>query len=267
MGTLNSKLSYHEILGSGASGEVYRVTWSSNVRGKVEAAAKKIRFQGEIPEALKREIEYLKKLDHRNIIKYYDTVIETRHVVIVTEYAAKGSLYHYLKGKSKLPDELLHAWINHLVSGIDYLHQNKIAHRDLKSQNCVITAEDVLKICDFGISRDLTSTTMTDMKGTFKWLAPEVFKEEKLSYKSDIFAFAIIVWEMVKCEEPYKGMKIEAVMYGVCHKGLRPEIPANCQPFLKDLMEKCWHADRHMRPAIGEVIQTLYNKGRYNTML
>ena len=51
MGTLNSKLNYHEIKGSGASGEVYRVTWSSKVHGKVEAAAKKIRFQGEITDA------------------------------------------------------------------------------------------------------------------------------------------------------------------------------------------------------------------------
>ena len=115
----------------------------------------------------------------------------------------------------------------------------------------------MLKICDFGLARNLTSTTTSEMKGTVRWLAPEAIKEQHLSPQVDIFAFAIITWEIVSCEEPYKGMRIETIMYQVCETDLRPQIPEECSPFLKDMMEKCWHADRNKRPESGEIVKVL----------
>ena len=256
---MGANLSYHERLGGGHSGEVFKVTWKSKEYGNVEAAAKKIRYEGKLTESAKQEIELLKKLDHRNIIKYYDTILEKEHVVIITEYAAKGSLYHYLKDKDKLPDNQRNRWIIDLACGIHHLKTNSLTHRDLKSLNCVITADDMLKICDFGLARYLTSTTTTNMKGTVKWLAPEAIKDQKLSPQADIFAFGIITWEIVSCDEPYKGMRMEAIMYQVCESDLRPIIPADCPAFLKDLMEKCWHADRNQRPSSLEIVKLLWH--------
>ena len=218
--------------------------------------------EGEITENAKQEIEFLKKLDHRNIIKYYDTVIEKEQIVIITEYAAKGSLYHYLKSKDKLPDNLRNRWIFHLACGIHHLKENNLTHCDLKSLNCVITADDTLKICDFGLARYLTSTTTTNMKGTVKWLAPEAIRDQQLSPQADMFAFGIITWEIVSCDEPYKGMRIETIMYQVCESGLRPTIPADCPVFLKDLMEKCWHEDRNQRPTSLEIVKSLWYQFR-----
>ncbi|XP_072048657.1 protein-tyrosine kinase 6-like [Amphiura filiformis] len=134
---MGANLTYHERLGSGASGEVFRVTWKSKEFGTIEAAAKKIRFDGQLTAQQKSEIEFLKRLDHKNIVKYYDTVLEKEHVVIVTEFAAKGSLYDYLKDKDKLPEHLLHRWIFHLARGVNYLKKHDVAHRDLKSHNCI----------------------------------------------------------------------------------------------------------------------------------
>ncbi|XP_072021818.1 mitogen-activated protein kinase kinase kinase 20-like [Amphiura filiformis] len=114
---MSDNLTYHEYLGGGASGSVYRVTWKSKEFGTTEVAAKKIRIDSEITTQLK----FLKRLNHKNIIKYYDTVLEKEHVVILTEYAAKGSLYDYLKDKDKLPKHLLHRWIFHLAHGVNYL--------------------------------------------------------------------------------------------------------------------------------------------------
>ena len=253
----SASLTYHERLGSGNSGEVYRVTWRSKDHGTIEAAAKKIRYEGEVIESAREEVEFLKKLDHRNIIKYYDTMMDKEHVVIITEYAAKGSLYHYLKDKDKLPDNLRNKWIFQLACGIHHLKENNLTHRDLKSLNCVITEDDVLKICDFGLARYLNKTTTTNMKGTIKWLAPEAIRELQLSPQADIFAFGIITWEIVSCDEPYKGMRVEAIMYQVCESGLRPTIPDDCPIFLKELMEKCWHGDRHQRPSSLEIVQSL----------
>ncbi|XP_072048663.1 mitogen-activated protein kinase kinase kinase 20-like [Amphiura filiformis] len=175
---MGANLTYHERLGSGASGEVFRVTWKSKEFGTIEAAAKKIRLDEEPTAQQKSEIEFLKRLDHKNIVKYYDTVLEKKHVVIVTEYAAKGSLYDYLKDKDKLPEHLLHRWIFHLARGVNYLKENDVAHRDLKSPNCILTADNVLKICDFGIAKDLTSTKTTESaKGSIRWIAPELLTD------------------------------------------------------------------------------------------
>ena len=259
---MGAKLSYHERLGGGHSGEVFRVTWKSKEHGSIEAAAKKIRYEGKITESAKQEIELLEKLVHRNIIKYYDTILGKKHVVIITEYAAKGSLYHYLKGKDKLPDNQRNRWIIDLACGIHHLKTNSLTHRDLKSLNCVITANDTLKICDFGLARYLTSTTTTNMKGTVKWLAPEAIRDQQLSPQADIFAFGIITWEIVSCDEPYKGMRMEAIMYQVCESDLRPTIPADCPAFLKDLMEKCWHGDRNQRPSSLEIMKSLGHQFR-----
>ena len=254
---MGGKISYHERVGGGKFGDVYRVTWKSKEHGSIEAAAKKIRYDSEVTAEQEEEVGFLKRLNHKNIIKYYDTIMEKEHVVIITEYAAKGSLYRYLKDKDKLSEHLQRKWIHHLACGIDYLRKNNLTHRDLKSPNCVITAEDVLKICDFGLARYLTCTTTTDMKGTIRWLAPEAIKDQQLSPQADIFAFGIITWEIVSCEEPYKGMRVETIMYQVCETGLRPKIPDDCSHFLRDLMEKCWHGDRNQRPESGEIVKVL----------
>ena len=256
---MGGTLTYHERLGGGHSGEVFRVTFYSKDHGNIEAAAKKIRCEGGITESVKQEIEFLKKLDHSNIIKYYNTVLEKEHVVIITEYAAKGSLYHYLKDKDRLPDDLRNRWIIHLACGIHYLKENNITHRDLKSTSCVITADNVLKICDFGLARYLTSTTTSNMKGTVKWLAPEAIRDQQLSPQADIFAFGITTWEIVSCNEPYKGMRMETIMYQVCESDLRPPIPADCPVILKYLMEKCWHGDRNQRPSSLEILKSLWH--------
>ena len=259
MGTSNSKLTYHDRLGKGHCGEVYRVTWKSKDHGTIEAAAKKIKYkpEGELTDQEKHEIEVLKRLRHKNIIRYYETISEEDYVIIVTELAAKGSLYDYLKTQDKLHNKLQITWIYHLASGVDYLKQNGLTHRDLKSPNCVITAEDVLKICDFGLARYLTTTTTTNMKGTARWLPPEAIRDQQLSPKADIFAFAIISWEIVTCEEPYKGMRVETVMFQVCERGLRPTIPSDCPTFLKDLIAKCWHVDHRQRPESGDLVNSI----------
>ena len=159
-----SDLTYHELLGHGGFGEVYRATWKSKDLGEVETAAKKIpvtKSQG-ISEELANEIRFLKTLKHPNIITYYGLALDSNHVVLVTEYAAGGSLFDYLQDKTTLPLDLKAKWRKQAANGIKYLRDANVLHRDIKSPNLLITADLDLKICDFGISKDLTSTKTTD---------------------------------------------------------------------------------------------------------
>ena len=256
-----SELVYHEQVGRGASGDVFRVTWKSKEFGNIQAAAKKIPClkNENVEEKFGSEVNYLQTLKHENIITYYGQVVTPDYLVIVTEYAANGSLYDYLRQRTThLPQRQRLEWAIQAAKGIGYLQDNNILHRDIKSGNFLITSDNILKICDFGIAKDLTSTkTTTSEKGTVRWLAPEVFTEEKLSPKADIFAFGIMLWELETGEIPYKGIRSERVMWMVGNKGLRPEIPPDCYPELQDLMQRCWNGNRHKRPDVEKILERL----------
>lgn len=260
--TINeSDLTYHEQVGRGATADVFRVTWKSNKYGKIEAAAKKIHiFKGEdIASKIGGEISYLQDLNNENIIRYYGHVVTPTYVVVVTEYAAKGSLYDYMKDKSSLPKAVKKKWMLQAAESVRFLARNNIVHRDIKSPNFLITADGDLKLSDFGIAKDMTSTkTTVSSKGTVKWLAPEVFTEEKLSPKADIFALGVVFWELETCEEPYEGKSQEHVMFKVGTDDLRPKIPEDCQPAIRNLIEQCWARDRDQRPDINNVVSRLY---------
>ena len=257
-----SELTYYELIGRGGFGDVYRVTWNSKDLGIVEAAAKKIhipRNQEDISKELENEIRILQTLKHPNIIKFYGLAITPDHVVLVTEYAAKGSLFDYLQDKTELPHDLKTKWAIQAAKGLKYLRDKNVLHRDIKSPNLLIAADDDLKICDFGISKDLTSTKTTAHpdKGSIKWQAPEIFKDQNLSPKADIFAFGIVLWELETCEEPYKGQSTNQVMWKVGSEDARPEIPEICPPAMKSLIQQCWGKERNHRPDIEEVIEQL----------
>ena len=258
-----SHLTYHEQIGRGASGDVYRVTWKSRKFGKIEAAAKKIPiFRGQnIEEKFGNEIKYLQSLNHPNIISYYGHVITSDHVIIVTEYATKGTLHDNLKNKDRLPPKLKLKWAIQAAKGIKYLQDKKILHRDIKSINLLIDSDDNLKICDFGIARNLTSTKTTrSSKGTIAYLPPEAFSftsDPMMSPKADIFAFGIILWQLETCQEPYKGLIPERIMWLVGNDNYRPEIPATCPDVLGHLMRECWDREREKRPGADRIIDTL----------
>ncbi|XP_072041340.1 mitogen-activated protein kinase kinase kinase 13-B-like [Amphiura filiformis] len=248
-----SSLECHKLVGHGA--------WKSKKYGNIEVAAKKMPIlpSDDIGEKFGSEINYLQTLEHENIITYYGHAVTKENLVIITEYAPNGSLHDYLKRTRRLPPELKVEWAIQIAKGIKYLQDKKILHRDVKSGNILITGQNNLKICDFGVAKDLSNTTTTsNAKGTYKWLAPEVYTDQKLSPSADIFAFGVVLWELETCETPYKDLKRpERVIWEVGSKGLRPEIPKTCPRVLKKLMKRCWDKDRRKRPDANEIIYIL----------
>ncbi|XP_072027685.1 uncharacterized protein [Amphiura filiformis] len=207
-------LTYHKRIGRGASGSVYRATWKSK-----DVAVKII----DIPhdKADLAEIRSLERLsNHENVIKYYGHIITDEAVIIVTELAEKGSLFDHLKKLrttgSRIPPPTLRRWIIETARGLQHLRKAGLVHRDIKPSNLVLTADDTLKICDFGIAKDQIRTNATNAKGTWQYQAPEII-ENKSSPKSDVFAYAVTIWEMITGEIPYKA-KTSFMFYTTCMK-------------------------------------------------
>uniref|UniRef100_A0A668A872 Protein kinase domain-containing protein n=1 Tax=Myripristis murdjan TaxID=586833 RepID=A0A668A872_9TELE len=245
-------LLFYENCGGGSFGSVYRALWISQDK---EVAVKKLL-------KIEKEAEILSVLSHKNIIQFYGAVLESPNYGIVTEYASGGSLYEYLSSEQseEMDMEQIMTWAIQIAKGMHYLHAEapvKVIHRDLKSRNVVMTADKVLKICDFGASKFLSHTTHMTVVGTFPWMAPEVIQSLPVSETCDTYSYGVVLWEMLTREVPFKGFEGLQVAWLVVEKQERLTIPTSCPQSFAELMRKCWQADPKERPQFKQVLMTL----------
>uniref|UniRef100_A0A673AJ78 Protein kinase domain-containing protein n=1 Tax=Sphaeramia orbicularis TaxID=375764 RepID=A0A673AJ78_9TELE len=243
---------FYENCGGGSFGSVYRARWISQDK---EVAVKKLL-------KIENEAEILSVLSHRNIIQFYGAIVEAPNYGIVTEYASGGSLYDYLSSDESEEMDMgqIMTWAAEIARGMHYLHSEapvKVIHRDLKSRNVVLTADKVLKICDFGASKFLNHTTHMSLVGTFPWMAPEVIQSLPVSETCDTFSYGVVLWEMLTREIPFKGLEGLQVAWLVVEKNERLTIPSGCPVSFAELMRKCWATDPKVRPVFKQILSTL----------
>ena len=175
-----TNLTYKGKLGGGANGIVHLASLRNLDGSTTEVAVKKIpKLSGDKDDKdrieQEKEILFLRRLNHPNVIEFIGTVLDCNELVLVTEYASKGSLYDYLKNERennrKLPQDQVYDWAIQAARAIRYLQEMNVTHRDIKSPNFVITAKDVLKLCDFGLAKDLSvSVSIQSIKGMFRYI-------------------------------------------------------------------------------------------------
>ncbi|XP_071948762.1 mitogen-activated protein kinase kinase kinase dlk-1-like [Antedon mediterranea] len=142
---------------------------------------------------------------------------------IVMEYVANGSLYDYLGQKREqqqpLGNDQFFNWTQQGALAIQYLHELDIIHRDIKSPNFLITDKHNFKLCDFGISCISDKTVTTTYTGSLPWMAPESFEaffkydgsKIKVSKRSDIYSYSVVIWEMWTCQKPEFSVKVDGM--------------------------------------------------------
>uniref|UniRef100_A0A672JLP7 Protein kinase domain-containing protein n=1 Tax=Salarias fasciatus TaxID=181472 RepID=A0A672JLP7_SALFA len=243
---------FYENCGGGSFGSVYRALWISRDK---EVAVKKLL-------KIENEAEILSVLSHRNIIQFYGAIVEAPNYGIVTEYASGGSLYDYLSSDESEDIDMgqIMTWAAEIARGMHYLHSEapvKVIHRDLKSRNVVLTADKVLKICDFGASKFLTHTTHMSLVGTFPWMAPEVIQSLPVSETCDTFSYGVVLWEMLTREIPFKGLEGLQVAWLVVEKNERLTIPSSCPSSFAELMRNCWRTEPKERAMFKQILSTL----------
>ncbi|XP_056605700.1 protein kinase Npk [Triplophysa dalaica] len=243
---------FYENCGGGSFGSVYRALWISQDK---EVAVKKLL-------KIDAEAEILSVLSHKNIIQFYGAILEAPHYGIITEYASRGSLYEYLSSpdSEEIDMSQVMTWAVDIAKGMHYLHAEaplKVIHRDLKSRNVVLAADNVLKICDFGASKLVSHTTHMSLVGTFPWMAPEVIQSLPVSETCDTYSYGVVLWEMLTREVPFKGFEGLQVAWLVVEKNERPTIPSSCPASFADLMRTCWGPEPKERPQFKQILSTL----------
>ncbi|XP_052181016.1 probable serine/threonine-protein kinase SIS8 isoform X2 [Diospyros lotus] len=243
-------------VGIGFFGEVFRGIWNGT-----DVAIKVFLVQDLTVENIEdfcNEISILSRLRHPNVILFLGACTKPPRLSIVTEYMEMGSLYHliHMSGqKKRLSWRRRLKMLCDICRGLMYIHRMKIAHRDLKSANCLVDKYWTVKICDFGLSRVLTTTPTKDASsaGTPEWMAPELIRNEPFTEKCDIFSLGVLMWELCTLNRPWEGVPSVQVVYAVANDGSRLEIPEGP---LGKLIAECW-AEPDERPSSKQVLSRL----------
>ncbi|XP_078160305.1 serine/threonine-protein kinase VIK-like isoform X3 [Carex rostrata] len=254
------------IIGKGSFGEILRANW----RGTPVAVKRILPSLSEdrlVAQDFRHEVTLLLKLRHPNIVQFLGAVTEKKPLMLVTEFLRGGDLHQYLKEKGAVSPATAISFALDIARGMAYLHKepNVIIHRDLKPRNILLvnSSADHLKVGDFGLSKLINVKHANDIykltgeTGSYRYMAPEVFKHRKYDKKVDVFSFAMIIYEILEGEpplaqlEPYEAAKCVA-------DGHRPMFRAKgCNPELKELIDQCWSGDVNKRPSFLDILKRL----------
>ena len=264
---VGSKVSDFKIikeLGKGSYGTVYTVKSLINsniyVMKKMELNHLNPRQQVECY----REVSILKKVSHKNIIKYYSSFLEKNILYIIMEYAELGDLYslikHYKKHSNFFSELDLWKISSEILSGLDYLHSHNIIHRDIKCLNLFITKDRHIKIGDLGVSAFSSGGENFHYTrvGTPLYISPELVKQKPYDYKTDIWSFGCSLYHLACLEPPFTGGNLIVLGNNIV-KGVPKALPNHYSNDLKNFVDKMLEKKAEKRPSAKEALDMIPN--------
>ena len=263
-GNPSKKYKPTKMLGSGSFGSVYE---AKNTIFQNIVAMKVIKKDpnNELDEQeIRNEIDILKKLSHPNIVKIYEFYISNSHYYIVTEFCKEGELFSYIK--NKYSERQLAVLFYQVFSGLWYLHDNKILHRDIKLENIMIsqkekdneTGEELFwaKIIDFGTAKIFEKNKKEkDVVGSSYYIAPEVLKQN-YNEKCDTWSVGVILYMMLVGRAPFDGKDDEEIICKINsadYNSNEPRLMKHSSE-VRDLVSKLLQKDTDKRYSAKEAI-------------
>ncbi|KAK6927763.1 Serine-threonine/tyrosine-protein kinase, catalytic domain [Dillenia turbinata] len=254
------KLNMGMAFAQGAFGKLYKGTYNGeDVAIKLLERPEKEQF---MEQQFQQEVMMLANLKHPNIVRFIGACHKPIVWCIVTEYAKGGSVRQFLMKRQNraVPLKLAVKHALDVARGMAYVHGLGFIHRDLKSDNLLIAADRSIKIADFGVARiEVQPEGMTPETGTYRWMAPEMIQHRPYTQKVDVYSFGIVLWELITGLLPFANMTAVQAAFAVVNKGVRPIIPNDCLPVLREIMTRCWDSNPEVRPTFTEVVRILEN--------
>ncbi|XP_059727490.1 serine/threonine-protein kinase PAK 3-like [Haemorhous mexicanus] len=243
-----------EQIGQGAFGTIYKGL--DRATGG-EVAIKKMSLQGQNRERAVNEILLLKDKKNPNIVNSLDSFLVDGELWLVMEYMDGGTLQDVVR-QTRMAEGEMAAVSRECLQGLDFLHSNRVMHRDLKSSNILLGMDGSVRLADFGLCAQLSpeQDRRSSMVGTAHWMAPEVVTRSPYGPKVDIWAFGIVTIEMVEGEPPY-FRETGAMARALIRQNGTPQLqePRRLSALLRDFLECSLEPDEERRWAAQELLQ------------
>src|SRR6516165_6045111 len=255
-----AKAGRYEILGElgrGAMGVVYRAT--DPVIGR-PVAVKTIRLseegtglnRNELLSRFQTEARAAGLLTHPNIVVVYDAGEENGLYYITMELVEGKSLQSLLDGGHAFPVPRVLRILEQTCSALAFAHERNVVHRDIKPANLMLTADDTVKVTDFGTAKIVQFGTVqqtTHVMGTPSYMSPEQVKGRPVDGRSDIFSLGVVLYEMLTREKPYPGQSITTVIYKIVNEDPVPprQLNPSIHPGLNEIVLKALAKEPEVR--------------------
>ena len=237
---------------------------------KVDTSFQHKNLEKEI-KSLDTEMQILKSIKHKYIVKYYGMLRDDSSISLLMEYVPGGTISDLISEKGPLGEEEVRKYSQQILEGLGYLHGNQIVHRDLKCSNILLDENNNCKLADFGTSKhaeNIRSLSGCDtLCGTVHWMSPECIKSEKYGSKSDIWSFACTVLQMLTTKPPFSDLNPQAAMYQIVFGDFIPSFPESTSDECAEFINDCFQREPEYRPSakqlLGYEFLTRYNECRY----
>lgn len=260
------------LVGQGAAGSVYRVRLPvPPPAGPLREVAVKRFHVTELSEQdlkeFRTEVQLLHKLRHPFVVELIGACLEFPHLAVLMEFMPLGSLASVLRSPQlELPWPLRLRFALDAARGIAFLHHFNVLHRDLKSDNLLVSSLDpadpvTCKVTDFSLSRELRDPRlkMTLYTGTPQWKAPEILDGAPPSRMSDMYSFGVVMWEIAARLVPFSELRFGHQIEEAVRRGQRPALPPGTwmPEEYGQLMRLCWHQRPEQRPSFDDCVSLL----------
>lgn len=202
----------------------------------------------------KNEVEILKSVNHEFLVRYVEDFFENEKYLMVMEFCSGGDLKKAIDTQknsgSPFDEDIVIIWFGQLISGLKYMKNKKILHRDLKPNNVFLTSDKKIKIGDFGIAKMLDDTyhMAETRRGCRIYMAPERHRKgEKYNHKADVWALGCILYEL--CMLEYTFTDVSDIL-----DGLYEPIPAGLHPGVSFYIPKLLSVDPNRRPSADQIL-------------
>eukprot|EP01097_Dermamoeba_algensis_P001131 TRINITY_DN1424_c0_g1_i3.p1 TRINITY_DN1424_c0_g1~~TRINITY_DN1424_c0_g1_i3.p1 ORF type:complete len:343 (-),score=86.30 TRINITY_DN1424_c0_g1_i3:176-1204(-) len=244
-------------VGEGAAGEVFLASESRKNRN---VAIKKMTLGSQNMKLVLVEIGIMKDSHHPNIVDYIDSYIVDDQLWVVMEYMGGGCLTDILEQFEdvRLNETQIALCCKEVLSGLAYIHSLHRIHRDIKSDNILLSDGGDVKLADFGYAAQLTQQKQkrNTIVGTPYWMAPELIRGQAYDTKVDIWSLGIMGMEMAEGEPPYMEFPPLRALFLISTKGIPPLKEENkWSSEFREFLAKCLEKDPEKRPSATDMLQ------------
>uniref|UniRef100_A0A671U863 Serine/threonine-protein kinase PLK n=1 Tax=Sparus aurata TaxID=8175 RepID=A0A671U863_SPAAU len=245
-----------KVLGKGGFAKCYEMTDLST--SKVYAAKIIPHARVSKPhqrEKIDREIELHRVLHHKHIVHFYHHFEDKENIYILLEYCSRKSLAHILKARKVLTEPEVRYYLRQIVSGLRYLHEQEILHRDLKLGNFFVSESMELKVGDFGLAAKLepAGNRRKTICGTPNYLSPEVLNKQGHGCESDIWALGCVMYTMLLGRPPFETTNLKETYR--CIREARYSLPSSLSPQAKQLIATLLAKIPEDRPNLDHILR------------